>query len=412
MFKPFWLFVGLRYTKARRKNQFISFTALVSIIGLILGVAVLITVLSVMNGFDRELRDRVLGMIPQATVSANHLIEDWPQLIELAKQQPHVREAAPFIQLQGMLTANGQVAGVQISGIQPQYEPKVSIVQNFMQSGTLDTLQTGQFNIVLGQGLAEQLGVQTGDKVTLVLPEASASVAGVTPRFKRMTVSGIFAIGGPGVDTATGYMAMYDAARMLRMPDGAQGVRLKLDDLFVAPQVSKQLAQKLPPDYFASDWTQTQGNLFDAIKMEKAMVALLLSLIMIVAAFNIISSLVMLVTDKKADIAILRTLGAAPRDIMLIFMVQGMLIGVIGTIVGAVLGIAAALGISPFFSWAERVFGLHLLDAYFINYLPSQLEWSDVVIIVSGSFLVSFLATIYPALTASRIQPAEALRYE
>lgn len=411
MFKPFALFVGLRYTKARRKNHFISFTALVSMIGLILGVAVLITVMSVMNGFDRELKNRVLGMIPQATVSANELITDWPLLVDLAQKQPHVLGAAPFIQLQGMLTANGQVAGVGISGIDPRYEPRVSIVQNFMAQGRLESLQSGSFNIVLGKGLADQLGVTTGDKVTLVLPEASASVAGVTPRLKRMTISGIFSVGAE-VDGALAYMAMNDAARMLRLPDGAQGVRLKVDDLFAAPETARKLASQLPPQYLASDWTQTQGNLFNAIKMEKAMVSLLLSLIILVAAFNIISSLVMLVTEKKADIAILRTLGATPGDITLIFMIQGMLIGVIGTLIGAALGVISALGISPLLSAIERAFNLHLFDAYFINYLPSQLEWDDVLTIVIGSLIVSLLATIYPALTASRIQPAEALRYE
>ena len=411
MFKPVSLFVGLRYTRARRSNHFISFIALVSIIGLMLGVAVLITVLSVMNGFDRELKNRILGMIPQATVSSNQIIPDWQLLVAKAKQQPHVIGAAPFTQVQGMLTAQGQVAGILISGIDPELEKKVSIIQDHMTSGSLDALTDGSFGIVIGKTMADNLGLMQGDKVTLVLPEATASPAGVVPRFKRFTIVGIFSIGAE-VDSSLGYIALNDAAKLLRLPDGAQGVRLKLDDLFAAREVSSDFARELPNSFYASDWTQTQGNLFNAIQMEKAMVSLLLFLIVLVAAFNIVSSLVMVVTDKKADIAILRTLGASPQTITRIFMVQGIVIGAFGTLSGAILGIAAALGISQFLGWINNFFGLHLFDAYFVNYLPSQLRWQDVVIVVSVSLVLSFLATIYPARRAARIQPAEALRYE
>ncbi|MEY2863015.1 MAG: hypothetical protein RLY58_722 [Pseudomonadota bacterium] len=411
MFKPIALFVGLRYTRAQRSNHFISFIALVSMIGLTLGVAVLITVLSVMNGFDRELKNRILGMIPQATVSSSEIIQDWPALIEQAKKQPHVVAAAPFTQIQGMLTAQGQVSGIVISGIDPALEKQVSIIQNHMDAGSLDALQTGEFGIVLGKGLADGLGLKLGDKVTLVLPEASPSPAGVVPRFKRFTVVGIFNIGAE-VDSMLGYIALNDASRLLRLPDGAQGVRMKLDDIFEAPQVSQTLARQLSGGLYASDWTQTHGNLFSAIQMEKAMVSLLLFLIVLVAAFNIVSSLVMVVTDKKSDIAILRTLGASPRTITHIFMVQGVIIGAFGTIAGAVLGIGAALGISDFLGWINNAFGLHLFDAYFVNYLPSQLKWTDVVLVVGVSLTLSFLATIYPARRAAKIQPAEALRYE
>jgi len=411
MFKPAFLFIGLRYTRARRSNHFISFIALVSIIGLMLGVAVLITVLSVMNGFDRELQTRILGMIPQATVSSNQIITDWPNLLQKAEQQPHVVAAAPFTQVQGMLTAQGQVAGIVISGIEPQYEKKVSIVQEHMVAGSLDALTDDGFGIVIGRTMANNLGLALGDKVTLVLPEATASPAGVVPRFKRFTVVGIFSVGAE-VDANLGYIALNDAAKLLRLPDGAQGVRMKLDDLFIAPQVAQHLAGELPNNFYASDWTQTQGNLFNAIQMEKAMVSLLLFLIVLVAAFNIVSSLVMVVTDKKADIAILRTLGASPRTITRIFMVQGVVIGAVGTITGAVLGIAASLGISQFLGWINNSFGLHLFDAYFVNYLPSYLRWQDVLLIVTVSLILSFLATIYPARRAARIQPAEALRYE
>ncbi len=411
MFKPVSLFVGLRYTRARRSNHFISFIALVSIIGLMLGVAVLITVLSVMNGFDRELKNRILGMVPQATVSSNQMIEDWPVLVKKAQQQPHVIAAAPFTQVQGMLTAQGQVAGIMISGIDPTLEKKVSIIQDHMSEGSLDGLVDGGFGIVIGKTMADNLGIMLGDKITLVLPEATASPAGVVPRFKRFTVVGIFSIGAE-VDSSLGYIALNDAAKLLRLPDGAQGVRLKLDDLFAARQVASDFARELPNNFYASDWTQTQGNLFNAIQMEKAMVSLLLFLIVLVAAFNIVSSLVMVVTDKKADIAILRTLGASPRMITQIFMVQGVVIGAVGTLSGAILGIVVALGISQFLGWINTAFGLHLFDAYFVNYLPSQLRWQDVLLVVSVSLGLSFLATIYPARRAAQIQPAEALRYE
>ena len=411
MFKPIALYIGLRYTRAKRSNHFISFIALISMIGLALGVAVLITVLSVMNGFDRELKNRILGMIPQATVSSTQILTDWPVLAKKIEQHKHVTGVAPFTQLQGMLTSQGRVSGILVTGIEPKYEKNVSIVQNHMVSGSIDNLKEGEFGIVLGKKLADQFGLQVNDKVTLVLPEATPSPAGVVPRFKRFTVVGLFNIGAE-VDSSLGYIALNDAAKLLRQPNGAQGIRMKLDDIFAARQVSTEITQQLGINFYADDWTTTQGNLFNAIQMEKAMVSLLLFLIVLVAAFNIVSSLVMVVTDKKADIAILRTLGASPSTITKIFMVQGTIIGVVGTIAGTILGVALSLGISSVLGWINNVLGLHLFDAYFINYLPSYLRWQDVVIIVSLSLALSFIATIYPARRAAKIQPAEALRYE
>ena len=411
MFKPISLYIGLRYTRARRSNHFISFIALVSMIGLTLGVAVLITVLSVMNGFDRELKNRVLGMIPQATVSSTQILTDWPSLASQVEQNQHVIGAAPFTQLQGMLTASGQVAGIMVTGIEPEYEKKVSIIHNHMVEGNIDALKKGEFGIVLGKQMTDAMGLGVGDSITLILPEATPSPAGVVPRFKRFKIVGIFSIGAE-VDSMMGYIALNDASTLLRLPDGAQGVRMKLDDIFVAPQVSKEIVSTLPSNFYASDWTYTHGNLFSAIQMEKAMVSLLLFLIVLVAAFNIVSSLVMVVTDKKADIAILRTLGASPSTITKIFMVQGTVIGVIGTVAGAILGVVFATSISGIMSWLNNTLGLNLFDAYFINYLPSYLRWQDVVVIVSISLILSFLATIYPALRAAKVQPAEALRYE
>ena len=411
MFKPISLYIGLRYTRARRSNHFISFIALVSMIGLTLGVAVLITVLSVMNGFDRELKTRVLGMIPQATVSSTQILTNWPELVKKVEQHKHVVGAAPFTQLQGMLTAQGQVAGIMVSGIEPEYEKKVSIIQDHMVEGSIDRLKKGEFGIVLGKQMTDSLGLGLNDNITLVLPEATPSPAGVVPRFKRFKIVGIFSIGAE-VDSMMGYIALNDASTLLRLPDGAQGVRLKLDDIFLAPQVADDIVKDLPSNFYASNWTFTHGNLFSAIQMEKAMVSLLLFLIVLVAAFNIVSSLVMVVTDKKSDIAILRTLGASPSTITRIFMVQGTIIGVIGTVSGAILGIIFASSISSFIGWINTAFGLNLFDAYFINYLPSYLRWQDVVVIVCLSLLLSFLATIYPAFRAAKTQPAEALRYE
>lgn len=411
MFKPISLYIGLRYTRARRSNHFISFIALVSMIGLTLGVAVLITVLSVMNGFDRELKNRVLGMIPQATVSSTQILTNWPDLAKKIEHHSHVQGVAPFTQLQGMLTAQGQVAGIMVNGIEPKYEKKVSIIQDHMIAGSLDNLKQGEFGIVLGKQMTDALGLGLNDSITLVLPEATPSPAGVVPRFKRFKVVGIFSIGAE-VDSMMGYIALNDASTLLRLPDGAQGIRMKLDDIFMAPQVSQEIVRELPANFYASDWTYTHGNLFSAIQMEKAMVSLLLFLIVLVAAFNIVSSLVMVVTNKKSDIAILRTLGASPRTITRIFMVQGTIIGVIGTVSGAILGIIAASGISGFVGWLNTALGLHMFDAYFINYLPSYLRWQDVGLIVVLSLLLSFLATIYPAMRAAKIQPAEALRYE
>lgn len=259
--------------------------------------------------------------------------------------------------------------------------------------------------------MADSLGLSLNDNVTLVLPEATPSPAGVVPRFKRFKIVGIYSIGAE-VESTLGYIALNDASTLLRLPDGAQGIRMKLDDIFLAPQVSRDIVKTLPPNFYATDWTYTHGNLFSAIQMEKAMVSLLLFLIVLVAAFNIVSSLVMVVTDKKSDIAILRTLGASPATITKIFMVQGTIIGVVGTVAGAILGIIFASSVSGLIEWLNKAFGWHLFDAYFINYLPSYLRWQDVTLIVCVSLVLSFLATIYPALRAAKIQPAEALRYE
>ncbi|NNM52909.1 MAG: lipoprotein-releasing ABC transporter permease subunit, partial [Pseudomonadales bacterium] len=366
MYKPLSLFIGLRYTRARRRNHFISFISLTSILGLMLGVGVMITVLSVMNGFDHELRTRILGMVPQATINAYQPIEDWPSLARLASKNPQVEASAPFIQMQGMLTAQGNVTGAVVTGVLPDAERKVSIVDTAMTQGHLANLQSDQFGIVLGAGLASSLGVGPGDKVMLVLPEASLSPAGVIPRFKRFTVVGVFKVGAE-VDSSLAYIHLDDAARMLRMQGQVQGLRLKLKDLFQAPEVTRQILGHLSENFYGSTWEESQGNLFSAIQMEKTMMGLLLFLIVAVAAFNIVSSLVMVVTDKKADIAILRTLGASPETVQRIFMVQGSFIGLVGTGMGVVLGVTLALTISGIINGIQKIFGLNLFAAYFVD---------------------------------------------
>ncbi len=414
MFRPLPFFIGLRYTRAKRRNHFISFISLISMLGLTLGVMVMILVLSVMNGFDRELRTRILGMVPHATISSEKPMDDWQTLATRLEEHPQVVAAAPFIQLQGMLTHNGSVAPVLVSGVIPEAEKHVSIIEQHMTQGALSDLQDGEFGIIIGELIAKRFGVQVGDKLTFVLPEASVTPAGVFPRLKRFTVAGVFKVGAE-LDSSLAMIHAGDAARLSRwQPGQMQGLRVKLDDLFQAPKVAWDLALTLPGNYYAQDWTRTHGNLFAAIRMEKTMIGLLLLLIVAVAAFNIISTLVMVVTDKKADIAILRTLGASPGTIMGIFMVQGSVIGVIGTLAGGVLGVLAAWNVSAMVAGLESLFGIQFLssDVYFISYLPSQLIWSDVVLICLTALGMSFAATLYPAWRASRTEPAEALRYD
>jgi lipoprotein-releasing system permease protein len=382
-------------------------------IGLILGVAVLIIVLSVMNGFDRELQQRILGMVPHAVIEGAEPLPDWRSIDKQVEKNPRVLAAAPFIQGQGMVTGGGNVRGVMLNGVLPDQEKTVSIIEDHMIQGSLDDLVPGEFGIIIGKLMANSLRLQIGDKVTVVLPEASVTPAGVLPRLKRFTVKGIFSVGAE-LDGNYTLIHMDDAAKLMRTGGKAQGIRLLVDDLFAAPQVAQEVAATLKGRYYVSDWTRTQGNLFQAIRMEKTMIGLLLMFIVAVAAFNIVSTLVMVVTDKTADIAILRTMGATPGRIMRIFIVQGAVIGVFGTLIGTTLGVLGALNVSAFISWLEGVLGHKFLsaDVYFISYLPSQLQWQDVFIISGAGLAMSLLATIYPAWRASRVDPAEALRYE
>ena len=416
MFRPLSLFIGTRYTRAKRRNHFVSFISLTSMIGLALGVVVMIVVLSVMNGFDHEMRTRVLGMVPHATIVGDQPISDWPSLAAWVKQNPKVEAVAPFTQMQGLLTNDGNVQKVLLNAIDPAQERNVSIIDQFMQQGQLDSLTPGSFGIIIGDKAAKKLGVGVGDKLTFVAPEVTVTPAGMFPRMKRFTVQGIFHVGAGEIDGYLGITNLQDLARLQRWkPDQVQGLRLKFDDLFEAPRTAWEIAQQLgESQYYARDWTRTHGNLYQAIRMEKAMIGLLLLLIVAVAAFNIISTLVMVVNDKKGDIAILRTLGATPGTIMATFMVQGTVIGVVGTAIGAVVGMLAALNVSAAISALEGLIGHKFLnaDVYFIDYLPSQLQAQDVLMVCGAALVLSFLATLYPAWRAARTQPAQALRYE
>lgn len=414
MFRPLSVFIGTRYTRAKRRNHFISFIALTSMIGLALGVLAMIVVLSVMNGFQKEMSTRILGMVPHASLLAAQPLDDWQPVAAAARQHPQVTAAVPFTELEGMLSFKGAMQPIQISGIDPQLEPKVSIIAEHMLQGRLADLQPGEFGVVLGDVSARRFRLNLGDKLTLIIPERSSAAGGVTPRLQRLNVVGVFKVGAE-LDGSLAMIHLADAAQMLRwQPHQVQSVRLALKDLYQAPQVSSAIAQQLGEGYRAVDWTLTQGSLFSAMKMEKTMIGLLLLLIVAVAAFNIIATLIMVVADKGGDIAILRTLGATPGQIMQIFMVQGTLIGLVGTLVGAVLGVLAALNVSTLVAWIERVSGQHVFssDVYYISNLPSDLQSADVLLVCAAGFGLSFLATLYPSWRAAQIQPAEALRYE
>jgi lipoprotein-releasing system permease protein len=384
-------------------------------LGIALGVTALITVLSVMNGFEKELRERILGMAAHATVSgAQGRLEDWQTVLSEVTGKPHVVGLAPYVQGEGMLTEGEAVRGTIVRGVLPDAEPQVSEVGRHMRAGQLSDLTPGGFGIILGKDLARFLGVGVGDKVTLVAPQARVTPAGLLPRLRRFTVVGIFEIGMFEYDASLALVHMEDAARLFSLGDAVSGVRLKLDDLFLAPRVARELASELPGRYWVTDWTQHHANFFRAVKTEKTVMFVILTLIVAVAAFNIVSTLIMVVSDKESDIAILRTLGASPRSIMGMFVVQGSIIGVVGTLLGAVGGVALALNVETVVAGIEQLFHVKFLspDVYYISDLPSDMQWSDVVRISLVALVLSLTATLYPAWRASRTQPAEALRYE
>jgi lipoprotein-releasing system permease protein len=414
MFRPLELFIGLRYTRAKRRNHFISFISLVSMLGIALGVTALITVISVMNGFEKELRERILGMVAHATVSgAGEALPDWPSAVEVARGVPHVIGAAPYIEREGMLQGS-RVSGAIIRGVEPDIEPQVSEISERIREGRWADLKAGAFGIVLGRELALWAGAGVGDDVIVYAPQTRATPAGVIPQMRRFRVVAIFEAGMQEYDRGMAIIHMQDAAKLFRMGDGVTGVRLKLDDMFQSRNVARRLADDMGGFFRVRDWTQEHANFFRAIATEKVIMFIILSLIVAVAAFNLVSSLVMLVTDKQSDIAILRTLGMRPRTVMGVFVVQGMLIGMVGIVIGTVGGVLLAENVTNVMRFLEGVFGFQLMpaDIYYISDLPSDLKRYDVARIVGLSFLLSVVATLYPAWRASRTHPVEALRYE
>ena len=415
MFRSFEWMIGLRYTRAKRRNRFVSFISATSIIGITLGVTALIVVISVMNGFQDELRHRILGMTAHATISeSGRPLQDWQTLAERVKGEPDVLATAQYIQAEAMLSAPPNVSGAIIRGIEPKYEDAVTDIGKHMVAGSLNDLKPGTFGIVLGDALAQSLGVAVGDQLMLITANVAVTPVGGLLRQRQFTVVGIFKVGMYEYDRGSAFIDLTDAQALFRMGDGVTGLRLKLNDMFRAPWVARDLNLKLGSPYIATDWTQANGNFFRAVQTERTVMFIILSLIVAVAAFNIVSTLVMVVTDKRGDIAILRTLGASPGSIMRIFLISGTIIGLVGTLIGLGFGVLIASNVETIVPWIEHLTGTQFMpaDVYYISEVPSRLDWNDVWHIGAMAFGLSFLATIYPAWSASRVQPAEALRYE
>ena len=415
MLTPYELFVGLRYTRAKRRNHFISFISITSMLGIALGVAALIVVLSVMNGFQKELRARILGVASHVQITGmSGGLKDWQRVVAQTGSNKAVVAAAPYVMAQGLISNRQTVQGTIVRGILPAEEDKVADIGMHMKSGSLDALQSGKFGIVLGSELALSIGARTGDRIVLIAPQGQVTPAGIMPRLKQFDVVGIFEVGMYEYDAGLALIHMDDARKLYRMEDKVSGVRLKVDDLFAAPRIARELAQTLDADVYVADWTRSHANFFRAVQIEKRVMFIILLLIVAVAAFNIVSTLVMAVTDKRADIAILRTLGAAPGEIMKIFIIQGALIGVIGTLAGVAGGMLIAWNIDVVVPALERMIGVQFLakDVYYISDLPSDPHLPDIIVIALTSFALSLAATLYPSLRAARVNPAEALRYE
>ncbi len=417
MFKlPYELFLGLRYTRAKRRNGFISFISFSSMVGIALGVTALITIMSIMNGFQEELRDRILGMTAHMTINEqNNRLEDWDSLYNQMINQPHVTGAAPNIMEQGMLSHAGEVKGVAVRGVLPELENSVADIDSKMLgAGQLADLEAKKYRMILGSELAMSLGVVIGDKVTLIAPQGTISPVGMVPRIKRFTVVGVFEAGMHEYDSGLAIIHIEDAKKVFKYGDSVSALQLKLDDMFLVAKVKNQLAKVADKTLYLRDWTQQHANFFRAIEMEKRMMFIVLALIIMVATFNIVSTMVMVVTDKQGDIAVLRTVGASPMSIQLIFIIQGLVIGLLGSLMGLVGGLSLAFNIDVIIPFIETLLGIEFFpaDVYYISSVPSKVEWSDVWSVTGLAFVLTLLATLYPARKAAKLQPAEALRYE
>lgn len=412
---PLELFIGLRYTRAKRRNHFISFISLISMLGIALGVMALIVVLAVMNGFEKELRERILGMVSHVTVTSfDNRLQDWQALNKRVLTNPAVIGSAPYVEAEAMLSNLSSVSGAIVRGIDPAFEPDVSEIHQHMTFGKLSDLVPGEYGIILGTGLANTLDVVPGDRVTMITPQSTASPIGFLPRLRRFKIVGLFEIGVYEYDRSTAIIHSSDASRLFQLDGAVTGLRLKLNDMDAAPRVRSELRDQIGFEYWVSDWTLRHSNYFKAVRTEKTVMFIILSLIVAVAAFNIVSTLVMVVTDKQSDIAILRTIGVSPGSIMWIFMVQGTLIGLVGTLCGLVGGVLLASYIDVIIPALEQFFQTQFLPrgVYPITELPSDLRQADVIKISLLSFIISIVATLYPALKAAQTRPAEALRYE
>jgi lipoprotein-releasing system permease protein len=415
MIRPLEIFIGLRYTQARRRHRIISFISLISIVGIALGIAALITILSVMNGFGNEVRGRILSFISHVTISEpNGQLRDWQAMGEKVKNVEHVISYAPYIQGQALVARGKGVSGVIVRGVVPEREKTVSEITDKMVEGSVDALKADEFGVVVGNAIAWKLDLRVGSQVSLVVPQAQATPAGMLPRFKRFTVVGIFKADMYEYDSGLVLINLDDAAKLYQLSNQVTGLRLKLDNVDSAPNVAGELEPVVGPDYRVRDWTREHNAWFRALAMEKTVMFVILLLIVAVAMFNVVSTLIVVVNEKRSDIAILRTLGASPKSILAIFMVQGSLIGVVGTVAGTVFGVLLALNVGNLVHLLELIFSTRFLapEIYFLSELPSDVQWSDVAVISGVSFVLSLRSTLYPAWRASQTLPAEALRYE
>ncbi|MCH9770459.1 MAG: lipoprotein-releasing ABC transporter permease subunit [Gammaproteobacteria bacterium] len=416
MIKPLSLYIGLRYTRAKRRNRFISFISLASMLGIALGVMVLITVLSVINGFDYQIRNRFFSIVPQVTVQTRtDISKAWPILRKNILKLSGVSAAAPYVMGNGVILQGNNTVGLQLIGVQPSLESTISKLQQKILLGNLSSLRPGQYHIIIGQTLADQLGVSVGDKILVLTPQLNMTLVGELPRYRRFTVSGIFHVSqGFGFDLTNAYINMQDAKALFLPGQRLSGLHVKLNDLYAASKITTELQALLPPQFLVSNWMTSYGTFFQALGMEKTILFVILVLLVAIAVFNLVSTLVMVVNDKRADIAILRTLGASPGTIMRTFIVQGAIVSIAGIILGVILGLLLASNITALTNWVQQVFQVQFLQSsvFFINFLPSKIELHDVMFICLIAFGLSLLATLYPAWTAFRTQPAEALRYE
>jgi lipoprotein-releasing system permease protein len=415
MYRPIEFFIALRYLRSKNRNRFVSFISLISVVGIALSVAVLIVVLSVMNGFESEVRDRILAVVPHGSITGlESRLEDWQLLADVASAQDEVVAVAPFVSAQGMLVSQNSSAGVELRGVLPASERQVSGAAEMIEDGGLDKLESRAWRIVLGKVLAERLNVGIGDKVVLMTTEGSMTPVGMMPRMRRFEVAGIFYAGMYEFDKSLAYLHIDDAARMMRMGEAVTGVSIKVTEPLAAPTIVRSAARAYGGGVYVNDWTRQHANFFRSIELTKSIIFIILLMVVAVAAFNIVSTLVMVVREKSAEIAILRSMGASAGNILRIFIIEGTLIGFVGTVIGLIVGVVIAINLGSIVSVIESILQIRFVapDVYFISELPSRVEYSDVWRICAVAFMLAVLATIYPALRGAWTNPARALRHE